>query len=426
MGQQDAGDRSQLVTHHQRRDIQGLRAVAVGLVIANHVFHHPVGGFLGVDVFFVISGNLITGLLLREQGRTHRISLLDFYARRARRILPLALLVLAVTTALARLQLNVTRAHDTGVDALWALAFGSNVHFSHIGTDYFQQDRPASPIQHFWSLAVEEQFYVVWPAVLIVSYLLLRRSRTVVLLVLTAASFLWCLHATATSPTSAYFSTPARAWELGGGALLASIPDLLTRLTPRSRGLAGWCGTGLLLVCVLTIGTDGFPGNYAALPVLATALMLLSGEGRTPGWGIGRGLALAPVVYLGDLSYSLYLWHWPILVLGNAFVGDSLTDRLAILATTLAVSAASFHLLERPVLASDWLLRRRKPASSKRGLAIMVALLVAAVGTIVVATPPLPTAMKLDATDGPEAPPGGRPPVLRPPLGGPHLGARLR
>jgi peptidoglycan/LPS O-acetylase OafA/YrhL len=379
-------------THQKRREIQGLRALAVGLVIANHVFGHPRGGFLGVDVFFVISGYLITGLLLREQGKTARISITGFYARRARRILPLALLVLAVTTVVARLQFSATRAHDSGVDALWSLAFGANVHLAKVGTDYFQQNRPESPLQHFWSLSVEEQFYLAWPAVLMASFALLHgRRRTLVIATLSALSFAWCVHSTAVSPTSAYFSTPARAWELGAGAVLASAVHGLTRLTARARGLAGWAGALLLLVSVLTIGTQGFPGYRALPPVAAAALLLVSGDGPAPRWGVGRLLTLTPLVYLGDLSYSLYLWHWPALVLGRSALGDGLGVHLVLLGVTLLLAAASFHFIERPVLASRWLLHLPGAHPSKQGIAWATALVVIAAGSITLATPTAPS-----------------------------------
>lgn len=365
---------SQVKTHHKRRDVQGFRAIAVGLVVANHVTGHPRGGFIGVDVFFVLSGYLITGLLLREDERTSRISIADFYARRVRRIIPLALVVLFLTDVAAKIEFNATRAHQTFTDTIWAVFFGANVHFSRIGTNYFDLTRPDSPVQHFWSLAVEEQFYVVWPAVLIGTLWLCRRlaleRRAVVGGVLAAivlVSYVWCIRTTSSSPTKAYFSTPARAWELGLGALLAVAAPLVQRLAPAARGIAGWAGGALLVYSVFNIGTAHFPGAIAALPVSATVLLLASGEGEMPLWGIGGRwlLACLPMVFLGDISYSLYLWHWPVLVIGKAARGDTNADRLAFVGIAVALSAWSYFVVEKPILASSWL-QSESPRDARR------------------------------------------------------------
>lgn len=211
-----------------RPEIEGLRAVAVLLVVANHL-GWATGGFVGVDVFFVISGFLITGLLLSEAGRTGRISFVGFYRRRARRILPAALLTLIGTNLAAHAIFLAVRAHQTAVDSWWALGFLANVHFAANGTDYFRAELPPSLVQHFWSLSVEEQFYVVWPVVIAAVLLVSRRiraGRAVVrpavfgaLAVIVIGSFVWALHETGSAPTRAYFDTGARAWELGAGAL---------------------------------------------------------------------------------------------------------------------------------------------------------------------------------------------------------------
>ena len=223
-----------------RPDVEGLRAVAVLLVVVSHVLGVPAGGYIGVDVFFVISGFLITGLLLREHARNGRISLRDFYARRVRRLMPAAVLVLAVTNVAAYLLFTGERAGQALRDSLWSLGFLANVRFSAIGTDYFDDTRPASPVQHYWSLAVEEQFYVVWPCLLILAlWLGKRRGAGAVLLLVTAASLVWSIVLTASDSTAAYFSTPARAWELGVGALLAVLAQTsLPRRIPVAAGTA--------------------------------------------------------------------------------------------------------------------------------------------------------------------------------------------
>ncbi len=216
-----------------RPDVEGLRALAVVAVIVDHLFDWPSGGFVGVDVFFVISGFLITGLLLKEYERTKTISFLDFYKRRVRRIMPAALLVLVVSTAVSFLVFNVVRAQASLWDAIWSALFVSNWHFASAGTDYFASDGPISPFRHYWSLSVEEQFYLVWP-VLIFLVITFARRRTpknrvkrarlftqtigITVGVLIVASLAWGFYETSARPTVAYFSTFSRAWELGIGA----------------------------------------------------------------------------------------------------------------------------------------------------------------------------------------------------------------
>jgi peptidoglycan/LPS O-acetylase OafA/YrhL len=217
-----------------RKDIQGLRALAVGVVVLDHMIKWPTGGYVGVDVFFVISGFLITGLLLREHARSGTISFVDFYRRRLRRITPVAVLVLAVTVLTIFLIYGVGRTKTVLEEAVYSLLFAANWHFAVIGTDYMQANGPVSPLQHYWSLAVEEQFYIVWPVViLIVLGVSARRFRLsgmralrvlrLVLVILTAGSFVYACWQSRAEPTWAYFSTLSRGWELGVGALVATL-----------------------------------------------------------------------------------------------------------------------------------------------------------------------------------------------------------
>jgi peptidoglycan/LPS O-acetylase OafA/YrhL len=332
-----------------RMDVQGLRALAVGLVVLDHAGVPWLGGgFVGVDVFFVISGFLISSLLLHEATTTGRVRIGHFYARRARRILPAATLVLVATSAFAAVQLPVTRVQEIVQDVRWATFFAANIHFSRLGTDYFQQDRADSPVQHFWSLAVEEQFYLFWPVLLLLVCLLVRHRqlRAVTALVACAwvASLTWSIVLTPASPTEAYFSSATRVWELATGALLALAAPVLGQLT---RGFRRVLATGgLAAIAVAAFSYDAstlFPGWRALLPVLAAGARGVLGPARL--------LTRRPMRYVGDISYSLYLWHWPVLVLGAEYVGDSRSPAETILLVVVMVllSVVSYHAVENPI-----------------------------------------------------------------------------
>jgi peptidoglycan/LPS O-acetylase OafA/YrhL len=354
--------------HGFRRDIQGLRGVAVALVVLSHAGVRGVaGGFVGVDVFFVISGFLITGLLLSDAGRG-RIRFAHFYARRALRILPAATLVILVTAFAAVHILNDTRSREVLTDSLWAGLFAANIKFSHDGTDYFNQVA-VSPLQHYWSLAVEEQFYLLWPALLAVTVLLLRRAGkplprgaiAVVLVFVGAASFLYSRRLGGQDPDAAYFSTFGRGWELVVGALLAAALPMLERLKPPIGALLTWLGCAGIGYAAWRFTADTpFSGTAALLPVLAAAALLAGGAG-SPTWGANRLLALAPLRYLGNISYSLYLWHWPVLILGAAYIGHAPTpiQNVLLVDAALLLSIASYFLVENP-------LRRPRPLWTRR------------------------------------------------------------
>jgi len=380
-----------------RRDIQGLRALAVVAVIAEHLFHWPAGGFVGVDVFFVISGFLITGLLLREHGRRGSISFTGFYVRRFKRIIPNAVLVIAATVYVSGLLLGGNRLTSVRGDSVWALFFAANWRFAVQGTDYFQQDVPPSPLQHFWSLAVEEQFYFVWPWVVLgllaLSTRLLgwdRRRQVVVIgslmAVVVVASFAWAIHQSATAVTVAYFSTFTRAWELGIGALVAIAvgarqPSVHSRSAVALRSSLGWLGlAGIVASLFLIRSSAGFPAPAAALPVLSTALVIAAGHGfhQPYLWPLTNRVS----GYLGDISYSLYLWHWPVVVLlVTLFRTDDPAYYVVALLATAALSVASYHLVEDPVRKSSWLTvrkradrpRRQWPLDHERRIALVTA-----------------------------------------------------
>ncbi len=348
-----------------RPDIQGLRAFAVLAVVADHVLGWPGGGFVGVDVFFVISGFLITGLLLREYERTGTISPRRFYVRRARRILPASLVVLVATVVAARVLFFAGRADAVTGDSTWAAVFLSNWHFAAQGTDYFQAGRAVSPVQHFWSLSVEEQFYFVWPWLMLAVLVWLARRRRgssarrvagALLVVVCVASLAWGWWATADNPTSAYFATWTRVWELGVGAALAAGLYRLARLGVRTRTALTWLGLlGLVASLVVIRPETRFPVPGAVLPVLAAAALIAAGVG-----GDGaRVLRTRPAVYIGTISYSMYLWHFPLLVLGGAvWTARGPGWSLGVLAAIAVASVLSYHLVEKPVLQSPLLLPR--------------------------------------------------------------------
>ena len=320
-----------------RRDIEGLRAVAVLLVV---LYHCGVpwlgGGYVGVDVFFVISGFLITSLLLREHAATGRISIAGFYARRVRRLLPAALLVTAATVGAAYRWLPPLRAPQVALDGLFTSVYGLNYRLAAAGIDYLNADAAPSPLQHFWSLAVEEQFYVIWPPLL----LLAARRRRAVLSTVVAAALAVSVWQTAASPTWAYFGLHTRAWELGAGALAAVLGGRL----PRAFAPIG-VGAIALAAAVFTDRTP-FPGHAALLPVAGAVAVLLAGTA-----GPSRLLTAAPLPAIGRLSYSWYLWHWPFLAIGPAAMGarPGVAVHLALAAAALLAAALTYAVLENPI-----------------------------------------------------------------------------
>jgi peptidoglycan/LPS O-acetylase OafA/YrhL len=341
-----------------RPDIEGMRAVAVGLVLFYHGFNAPFsGGFVGVDVFFVISGFLITNLLLREKERHGRISIARFYARRVRRILPAATLVVLATVFVAYGRLGFIAGNQIATDAKWTAVFAANIHFGLIGTDYLGSQLPPSPLQHMWSLGVEEQFYLLWP-VLFLGVVLIghgRRHRialTVALSSLIAVSFAWSVIETKSNATWAYFSPLTRAWELALGALVAVLATVMARIRPSwLTELLGFCAlAGIVIGALVLNSSTAYPGSAVALPVISTALLIATGCANQRTF-VGRVLALRPMQWIGARSYSLYLWHWPFLTIAAEYLGKklSVTQSAGLLLLALAATAISYRLIENPI-----------------------------------------------------------------------------
>ncbi len=367
-----------------RADIQGLRAVAVLLVVLDHADVPGLsGGYVGVDVFFVISGFLITGQLLSRLERTGTVGFAPFYAGRMRRLLAPAALVIVATVVASRIWDTVFRTQAVVTDGVFAALSALNWRLAWNGVQYLNAGAPPSPLQHLWSLAVEEQFYLLWPVLILLTGRLarLRRSRVgvpavlaVVLGVVVLASLTASVRQSGPNPPFAYFGLHTRAWELAVGALLAvAAPRLQARPLPGQHGSgqhgSGQHGSGqrtasavagLGLVAVLGAGVlfterTTFPGWAALLPVLGTAAVI-GGGCRHEHSPTARVLGTRPMRFVGDVSYSWYLWHWPVVVLAPVALGHSLTwPQLTLLAAgALGLAALTWALVEQPCRRSRW------------------------------------------------------------------------
>ena len=375
-----------------RPDIEGLRALAVILVVVYHAHFGPFkGGLVGVDVFFVVSGFLITSLLLRERERTGSIALADFWARRVRRLLPASTLVVVATVIAARWMVPPILVEQVGRDALAAVGFVINLVFAHRANDYLGGqllDAAPSPLLHFWSLAVEEQFYLVWPFVLWGLTRLGARLRTTATLIgiLAAASLVACIVYTRTSPVWAFYLLPTRAWELLAGAALAVIGLRIGRVPGAVRGVLGWLGVGGIVLASLVISErTSFPGSAALLPVLSTVAVIAAGV-AAPRWAPAALLSLRPLQWVGARSYAIYLWHWPALILAEARWGAlDVWQRVLVVAVSLVLATLSHALVEDPVRHSRWI-AARPLRSYAAGVSLLAVGLAAA--TITIASKP--------------------------------------
>lgn len=389
-----------------RPDIEGLRAVAVVGVILFHAGLSQVsGGFVGVDVFFVISGFLITGMLWRELNGTGKVGLRKFYGARARRLLPASALVgvvIAVGVAVLLPLVGPLQAKPIFQDGIASALYVGNYWFAIKGINYLTASAPPSPYEHYWSLGVEEQFYLVWPALMIATAWLVRRAARrsgsaapstkrpylMVLGVVAVASFVFSLILTSDVPPMAFFSLPTRAWELAIGGLVALSADLWRRLPAMVGAILGWVGLALILLAYVELGRNTpYPGTAALLPVIGTALVIGAGCAAPP-LGCGRILAISPMRAGGRLSYSWYLWHWPVLMV-LLFIPIFWVYPLLLVLTLLVVSGVlawlTLRLIENPFRFAS--VFRRSPG---RSLALGGAVTAAAVCVCLAALAILP------------------------------------
>jgi peptidoglycan/LPS O-acetylase OafA/YrhL len=336
-----------------RREIQGLRALAVLAVITNHLFADFLpGGFLGVDIFFLLSGYLITGQLveLSATGNLGR-NLLNFYARRIRRILPSALLVIWVTIGLAYKYLGPVIGNETLRDGRWSTLFFANSHFNSLKIDYFGIGTSSPLLQHYWSLAVEEQFYIVWPILLLLIVLLFKASLNKILLaVLSVTTVFSFISIFIIEPALTYFATQTRIWELGIGAMMALVGS------KQASKVMQWIALIILIGSLYLIDLDNQIPGFAILPILlATATLLNVSDNR-----LKIILSNRVMHYLGDLSFVLYLWHWPVIELHRQLGTFELTtnDSLSLLVITFLMAMMTHHLIENPIRFSKFLARR--------------------------------------------------------------------
>ena len=385
-----------------RPDVEGLRALAIGLVLLAHAgVPFAAGGYVGVDVFFVISGFLITRLLMGELDRSGSVSLLGFYARRIKRLMPQALLAIVAVIVLARLLLSPLRADAVAGDVMAAALSAMNWHLSSEAADYFAAGT-AGPLDHFWSLAVEEQFYLLWPLLLLgVTWPWRRRGARanrvvlVVLVVIATASLSLAVQLVAAGPEQAYFSTPARAWELAAGALLAVALEG-RRLGRRAAAAAAWCGLAAIAYATVTFDEDtAVPGAAALVPVLGAAALVAAGSGATPA-APTRALTRAPAQYVGRRSYAWYVWHWPVLVFAGAAWGPlSTLEGVAVTAASLLPALLTYRWIEEPLRRSRVHARmpRATLAAAPAGASLAVILGLALAATL----PTTPTLAEGDA-----------------------------
>lgn len=356
-----------------RPEIDGLRALAVLGVLA---FHFDIsmfsGGFVGVDVFFVISGYLICGLLLREMNSTGRVDLLNFWARRFRRLLPTAVVVILCVLLMSVCLLSTSEQSKIAEDSLFSVLYLINWSKYQSAVAYFDAGGLKSPLLHYWSLAVEEQFYLFLSLlVMLVIFVrrlvgrreqMLARNFSFVLLVLVVLSFVASFWSLSRSQPEAFFGSHARLWQLGSGGLIAYLELRKFNFPKQLAVSSSWFAIAMLLLSYIFISSDiVYPGYYALIPTISAAVLLGVGinSGSQPNLILYRVLEHNTLRWIGKLSYSLYLWHWPVIVCLKYFLGQwGWWEVLVAAFATVILSVSSYFLIEQPVRNSSWLSRR--------------------------------------------------------------------
>lgn len=353
-----------------RPDIEGLRALSILLVFAAHAKIPGLeGGFIGVDIFFVISGYLITGMLREEISVSGTIDMAGFFARRIRRLLPAYLVTLVGTGAMATVLMAPSEQLEQIGAAAAAAAWGANIYFAFLGLDYFGSSAGSNLFLHTWSLGVEEQFYLIWPILMLFAYSVARLLKkdwqwflvcgfTVSLIL----SFVFSSVLLTTNSSWSFYLMPLRAWQFALGALCLFVPAANWQVMGRFSRLfallkserypliAGWCGLFLILASAIMLNSNApYPGLLAIFPSIGAALILLSGV-ASHRCSVDRLMSLSPMVWLGRRSYSLYLWHWPVLLLGGGFLapGEALSFTMHLMAS-LGLAVMTFNFVEMPV-----------------------------------------------------------------------------
>lgn len=405
---------------NHRLDIQGLRAVAVLGVFAHFLVGWPRGGFVGIDIFFVIAGFFVTESLLRTAADNGTQSPRAFYVGRLRRIVPAATVVLILTVAASAVVMP-ERLSTIGVDALFAFFFVANWHFAAsgvdnpAGVDAASATDAASPLLHYWPLAVEEQFFILWPVLILgITAIAVRKAWTeqrwrariaVAVGVLVVASLTWAAIETASSPASAYLDTFARVWELGVGALLALAVGTLSRIPDPIRPILSWAGLTLIGTAFVVVdGAAGFPVPWALLPVAGAALVIAAGVGREP--ELQGFLRNRVSTYLGDISFALYLVHWPVIVLLAAVMERSVFYYASVVTLAFGLALAVHHFVENPARDASLQSFRQARQDRRHGLHhTELSTKIAGVGALILITfSVISYAMSPEAIDDPRGP----------------------
>ncbi len=376
-----------------RPDIEGLRAIAVTLVVLSHLSLGFSGGFVGVDVFFVISGFLITRQLMNEFNRENRLSFLGFYARRAKRILPAATVVIVGTVLALWKWDSPLRLRRDVIDGVFSSFSGINWRLAAQGTNYFDVGSQQSAFQHYWSLAVEEQFYLIWPALLLLVGVFAGRrwgrqvSLIWALVAIMVVSLFLSAATSVSSPSWAYFGTQTRAWELALGAFIGVTVTMWTRMPPALACQMSWAGLIMIAISALTFDAGTvYPGAAVILPVIGSGFVIAGG---CPGWARSGEMVLKrrPFQFIGRVSYSWYLTHWPFFIILPLALDHALTlaDRWLVLGGSLLIAIVMFYLIEHPIRSAKVFGVHRGLSLSMGGAlvtcAVVVALLVANQGT---------------------------------------------